>query len=59
LRLRDSRDGPLPYLHVRGGLEALIGRNVYYELIDLALDEDHSPLGLWSGGEFFALDPEA
>lgn len=59
LRLRDSRDGPLPYLHVRGGLEALIGRNVYYELIDLALAEDHSPLGLWSGGEFFALDPAA
>lgn len=56
LTLRNSRDGPLPYLHVRGGLEALIGRNVYYELAELALAEDNRPLGLWSAGAWFPLE---
>ena len=28
LALRDTDDGPRPYLHVRGGLEALISRSV-------------------------------
>lgn len=56
LVLRDSRDGPLPYLHVRGRLDALIGRSVYYELIDLALAENNSPVGLWSGGAWFPLE---
>src|SRR3954454_19401984 len=31
--------GPHPYLHVRGGLEALVARSVYYELAELALAE--------------------
>lgn len=57
--LRESRDGVLPYLHVRRGLDALIGRAAYYQLIDLALAEDNEPLGLSSGGAFFVLDPEA
>lgn len=56
LTLRDGRDGPLPYLHVRGGLEALIGRSAYYELVELAIDEASDPLGLWSGGMFFPLE---
>lgn len=60
LSLRETPDGPRPYLHVRGGMEALIGRNVYYELMNLALDESDSGqderVGLWSGGAFFALD---
>jgi hypothetical protein len=49
-------DGPHPYLHVRGGLEALIARPVYYELAELALSEDADPPGLWSEGRFFAMD---
>lgn len=56
LALRETPDGPHPYLHVRGGLEALIARSVYYELINLALDEGATPVGLWSDGAFFALD---
>ncbi len=59
LILRDSKDGPLPYLHVRGGLEALIGRSVYYELADLALEEKNTPLGLWSSGVWFPLEERA
>lgn len=57
--LREGRDGPHPYLHVRGGLDALIARSVYYELMNLALDEGADPIGLWSAGAFFALDRSA
>lgn len=59
LILRDTLDGPHPYLHVRGGLEALIARSVYYELMNLALDENADPIGLWSNGTFFPLDGSA
>jgi len=59
LVLRETPDGPHPYLHVRGGLEALVARSVYYELVNLALDEGAEPVGLWSNGAFFALDGSA
>jgi uncharacterized protein len=55
LRLEDRGDGPHPYLEVRPGLDALIGRSVYYELAELALAEESG--GLWSCGVFFALEP--
>lgn len=59
LTLREGPDGPHPYVHVRGGMEALIGRSTYYELMNLALDEGADPIGLWSNGQFFALDGSA
>lgn len=49
--------GPHPYLEVRGGLDALVARPVYYELAELALADGASPPGLWSDGAFFALEP--
>ncbi|HEY0413714.1 MAG TPA: DUF1285 domain-containing protein [Allosphingosinicella sp.] len=59
LRFAEGADGPHPYLVVRGGLEALVARPVYYELANLALAEGAEPPGLWSGGAFFALEPGA
>ncbi len=56
LRIEQREDGPHPYLLVRRGLEALVARPVYYELVNLALEEDATPPGLWSEGRFFALD---
>lgn len=50
-----SRRGPQPYLHVRGGLEALVTRSVYYELAEMALDDDSNPPGVWSRGAFFRM----
>ena len=44
-----------PYVHVRGGMEAKVARPVYYELANLALDEDDDPPGLWSDGIFFPM----
>src|SRR3954465_6640119 len=59
LRFAAGEDGPHPYLHVRGGLEALVARPVYYELAEIALAEGAEPLGLWSSGAFFPLESGA
>lgn len=45
---------PTPYIHVRGRLEALIARPVYYRLVDIAVERGEE-LGVWSGGVFFSL----
>ena len=57
LRFVEHPDGPHPYVHVRGGLEALIARPIYYELAELALAGDADPPGLWSAGAFFPILP--
>ncbi len=59
LTIRNGADGPHPYLAVRGGLEALVSRSVYYELANLAMEEEGEPLGLWSDGVFFPLEATA
>src|SRR5205085_6771118 len=58
LRFEEGEDGPHPYVEVRSGLDALVARPVYYELAELAPAEAAEPAGLWSGGRFFALEPE-
>jgi uncharacterized protein len=57
LRFAAHDDGSRPYLHVRGGLEALVARPVYYELAEIALAGGDKPPGLWSDGAFFPLEP--
>lgn len=57
LRFEDRPDGPHPYIHVRGGLDALISRAIYYEIAELALAEDGEPLGVRSNGAFFPIAP--
>ena len=47
---------PRPYLHVRGGLEALISRAVFYDLVELG-EPDGSRLAVSSGGGRFDLGP--
>ena len=63
LRFASGEDGPRPYLHVRGGLEALVARAVYYDLADRALAGDAADgadrPGVWSDGAFFPLEPAA
>ncbi len=59
LRFEEGTDGPRPYLHVRGGLEALVARSIYYDLATMALAGDDQPPGVWSGGAFFPLEPIA
>ncbi|MCI3131297.1 DUF1285 domain-containing protein [Phenylobacterium aquaticum] len=57
----DPKTGePRPYLHVRRGLEALIARPVFYELVELA-EERETPegpqLGVASNGAWFPVGP--
>jgi hypothetical protein len=49
---------PSPYVLVRDGLEALIVRAVFYDLVDLAVEREVAGvrvLGVWSGGTFFPI----
>ncbi|WP_296452630.1 DUF1285 domain-containing protein [Phenylobacterium sp.] len=61
IRVETAEDGePRPYLHVRRGLEALIARPVFYELVEMAEARDTPDgrrLGVGSGGAWFALGP--
>ena len=57
IRFEEQEDGPHPYLHVRGGLEALITRALYYDLAERALAGDDDRPGVWSDGAFFAVQP--
>lgn len=55
-----ATEEPSPYVHVRSNLEALVHRNVFYQLVDLAQVreiEGQQWLGVWSGGEFFRIGP--
>ena len=51
---------PHPYLHVRRGLEALIARPVFYELVEMAQERetaDGPQLGVSSNGAWFPVGP--
>ncbi len=52
---------PAPYVLVRDNLEALIHRNVFYQLVELAVVREIDGqrwLGVWSHGAFFCLGLE-
>lgn len=52
---------PSPYIHVRANLEALIHRNVFYQLVELAVPQEIDGqrwLGVWSHGVYFPIGPE-
>ena len=53
LRFEQRGDDVHPYLHVRGGLDALVARPVYYELAELAMADGED--GIWSNGAFFPM----
>ena len=49
---------PAPYVMIRDGLEALITRAVFYDLVELADVRAHggaSVMGVWSDGKFFEI----
>lgn len=52
--------GLKPYVQVRGRLEALVSRALYYDLVELAVpasEAEPDRLGVWSGGVWFELAP--
>jgi len=49
---------PSPYILVRDRLEARLNRNVFYQLVDAAVEQEvegETWLGVWSSGTFFKL----
>src|SRR5262245_10055482 len=53
LSFRVEQDGSFtPYIDIRNGLLARLGRPVFYELVGLS--EQKAKPGVWSGGVFFA-----
>ena len=49
---------PSPYVLMRSNLEALIHRNVFYQLVELAVPREidgEEWLGVWSGGEYYPI----
>ncbi|MBW8814891.1 MAG: DUF1285 domain-containing protein [Caulobacterales bacterium] len=59
IRVETGADGqPRPYVHVRRGLEALIARPVFYELVEMAQTRetpDGPELGVMASGAWFPL----
>lgn len=61
VELDAETDEPAPYLYVRSNLEALIHRNVFYQLVDIAVPREIDGvtwLGVWSAGTFFPIGPQ-
>lgn len=60
LSVRQDNDNnePRPYVTIRPGLDALVARSVYYEMVDQGTVEtigEESHVGLWSKNQFFSL----
>lgn len=58
VELNPESQEPAPYVHVRANLEALIHRNVFYQLVELAVPRKIDGvdwLGVWSRGEYFPI----
>ncbi len=58
--LKPETQEPSPYVLVRGRLEALINRAVFYDLVELCVDEPvngASMFGVWSSDIFFPFMP--
>lgn len=57
--MEPTSGGLKPYLLVRGRLEALVTRALYYDLVELAVPETvegRDVLSIWSGGQRFLLE---
>lgn len=54
----DTEGGIKPYVVVRGNLEALVNRAIFYDLAELGVVEEHDGadwFGVWSGGTFWPM----
>ncbi len=60
LRFSDGsgHSGPKPYVLIRGYLEALVTRPLYYDLVELGVEHEvdgRQWFGVWSSGAFFPM----
>ena len=62
LTFRWFEGAPVPYVDVRHGLLAKFNRTCYYDCMARLVEDSRSgepPLGVWSGGVFFALPKDS
>ena len=60
--IEQGSGGLKPYVLVRGRLEALVARAVYYDLVALAVHESidgEESFAVWSSGDFYAMAPSS
>ena len=57
--LGDASPELRPYVKVRGALEALVARAVFYEIAEQSVAGADGRFGVWSDGVFFPLEAEA
>ena len=57
--LGDASPELRPYVKVRGALEALVTRPVFYEIAEQSVAGADGRFGVWSDGVFFPLEAEA
>lgn len=60
VQISEKSQEPRPYLHIRRNLHALINRPVFYQMVDLGVEEKvkGTPyLGVWSEKTFFPIAP--
>jgi hypothetical protein len=57
--LGDASPELRPYVKVRGALEALVARPVFYEIAEQSVAGADGRFGVWSDGVFFPLEAEA
>jgi hypothetical protein len=55
LRVVDQDNKPRPFVEVRAGLDALLSRPLYYQLVEISETLDDGTAGVWSAGSFFPL----
>lgn len=56
IRVEDRDGAPRPYVHVRGGLDALIDRKTFYRLVEAAEPGPDGRLALHSRGAVFLIE---
>jgi len=60
VQIDDETGEPGPYISLEHRLEAKLSRPVFYELVDLGVDETiegDQIYGVWSNGDFFTIGP--
>ena len=55
---RPDRDEPRPLIRVRGRLDALLSRSVFYELVEMAVESDGKLVVCSNGMDFVLGDIE-
>lgn len=59
---QEGTDGLKPYISVRGRLEALVARAIFYDLVEYGVTREIDGVawfGVWSSGQFFPMAPAA